>query len=118
MVIILKEAKINGDWQFLGATYIKEDTLLYPILVRYGKQFCKEPMSLQSKIHMAFHSPEKARQFNSDSILMVRDLFPAFDRLCGCWPFDYPDVIRCPDDMEDMYRLWGLADIRMLAWRE
>lgn len=118
MVILLKEALVYGEWQFLGPVYIKKDSKLWPVLSKYGKQYEKGPTSHPVKMHLKFHSPDKVRQFNSDSILQVRDHFAGFDKLVGYWPWDSPDVLRFPADMDQLFSSYGFSDIRLTAWKE
>ena len=118
MLFVVKDIKINGVWNTIGTLSIKEDSILYPLLIKNGKGFYStRGLTKIGKIFYLFYKPKRAIFVRSGILSYLYQNYHDTIKLLGCFPFDFPDVIQEKEDMKDLYIKYGIEDFRIIVWR-
>ena len=118
MIIITKEIRYEDDlWCQIGTIRTKDESLI-KLLENGYKPATDKDFSKVTQTEITFFNPDTVFALEGREIQRISGSVKGFNKLVGCWPFDFINVVGCTEDMLMLRRDFGIVDFRLVVYRE
>ena len=119
MLIILKEIEyLDGTWEPFGAVRVDYPNLYHYMQKTYDPVKDYEDFSKLTKAHIKFYDPKYVYKMTDAQVSHFAINNKGFDKVVGCFPFDFASQLRHKDDILSLKTEYGISGYRIVVFDE